>query len=50
MYYNKVLKIWVIDQVDYFLISAIIGSLTIVRRLQKKGIPIDPELLNVVDS
>ena len=28
MYYNKVLKIWVIDQVDYFLISAIIGSLT----------------------
>ena len=27
MYYNRILKIWVIDQLDYFLISAIIGSL-----------------------
>lgn len=27
MYYNKILRIWVIDLVDYSLISAIIGSL-----------------------
>ena len=27
MYYNRILRIWVIDPWDYFLISALIGSL-----------------------
>lgn len=27
MYYNKILKIWVINPVDYFLLSALIGSI-----------------------
>lgn len=26
MYYNRILRIWVLDQLDYFLISAFIGS------------------------
>lgn len=27
MYYNRILRVWVVDQLDYFLLSAIIGSL-----------------------
>jgi hypothetical protein len=27
MYYNKILRVWVIDTVDYLLLSALIGSL-----------------------
>lgn len=27
MYYNRILRIWVVDPLDYFLLSAIIGSL-----------------------
>ena len=27
MYYNRILRIWVINPLDYFLISALIGSL-----------------------
>ena len=27
MYYNKILPVWVVDPFDYFLLSAIIGSL-----------------------
>lgn len=27
MYYNRILRVWVIDPLDYFLISAFIGSL-----------------------
>ena len=27
MYYNRLLRVWVLDQLDYFLISALIGSL-----------------------
>lgn len=27
MYYNRILKVWVVDAVDYFLLSAIIGSI-----------------------
>ena len=27
MYYNRILRVWVLDQLDYFLISAFIGSL-----------------------
>jgi hypothetical protein len=34
MYYNRIFRVWVIDQVDYFLISALIGSL-IAPRLKK---------------
>ena len=26
MYYNRILRVWVIDQLDYFLIGSIIGS------------------------
>jgi len=28
MYYNRILRVWVVDPVDYFLLSAIIGSFT----------------------
>jgi hypothetical protein len=28
MYYNQILRVWVLDLVDYFLLSAFIGSLT----------------------
>ena len=27
MYYNRILRVWVIDPFDYFLFSAIIGSI-----------------------
>ena len=27
MYYNRILRVWVLDQLDYFFISALIGSL-----------------------
>ena len=27
MFYNRILRVWVFDQLDYFLISALIGSL-----------------------
>jgi hypothetical protein len=27
MYYDKMLRVWVVDPLDYFLLSAIIGSL-----------------------
>ena len=27
MYYNRILKVWVVDQLDYFLLSVIIGSI-----------------------
>ena len=27
MYYNRILRVWVVDPLDYFLLSAIIGSL-----------------------
>jgi hypothetical protein len=27
MFYNRILRVWVFDQFDYFLISALIGSL-----------------------
>jgi hypothetical protein len=27
MYYNKILRVWVVDPLDYFLLSAIIGSI-----------------------
>ena len=27
MYYNKILRVWVLDPVDYFLLSAILGSI-----------------------
>ena len=27
MYYNKILRIWVVDQLDYFLLSASLGSI-----------------------
>lgn len=27
MYYNRILRVWVVDPVDYFLLSALIGSL-----------------------
>jgi hypothetical protein len=27
MFYNRILRVWVFDLLDYFLISAIIGSL-----------------------
>ena len=27
MYYNRILRVWVVDQLDYFLISLLIGSL-----------------------
>lgn len=26
MYYNRILRVWVVDQLDYFLLSAIIGN------------------------
>ena len=28
MYYNRILRVWALDPLDYFLLSAIIGSLT----------------------
>jgi hypothetical protein len=34
MFYNRILRVWVFDQLDYFLIGAIIGSL-IASRLKK---------------
>lgn len=27
MYYNRILRVWMVDPLDYFLLSAIIGSL-----------------------
>jgi hypothetical protein len=27
MFYNRTLRVWVLDQLDYFLINALIGSL-----------------------
>ena len=27
MYYNRILRVWVIDPLDYFLLSAILGSI-----------------------
>ena len=27
MYYNRILGVWVVDTVDYFLLSALIGSI-----------------------
>ena len=27
MYYNKILRVWVVDTLDYFLLSAILGSI-----------------------
>jgi hypothetical protein len=27
MYYNRILRVWVVDQLDYFLLSAILGSI-----------------------
>ena len=27
MYYNRILRVWMVDQLDYFLISVFIGSL-----------------------
>jgi hypothetical protein len=27
MFYNKILRVWVFDQLDYFLIGTILGSL-----------------------
>jgi len=27
MYYNRILRIWKLDQLDYFLLGAIVGSL-----------------------
>lgn len=27
MYYNRILRVWVVDPVDYFLLSALIGSI-----------------------
>jgi len=27
MYYNRILRVWVVDQLDYFLVSALIGSI-----------------------
>jgi phosphate/sulfate permease len=27
MYYNRILRVWVLDPLDYFLISAFVGSL-----------------------
>jgi len=27
MYYNRILRLWVLDPLDYFLVSAIVGSL-----------------------
>ena len=27
MFYNRIIRVWVIDPLDYFLISAIIGSI-----------------------
>jgi hypothetical protein len=27
MFYNRILRVWVLDLLDYFLISALIGSL-----------------------
>jgi hypothetical protein len=31
MYYNRILRVWVLDPLDYFLISAFIGSLVALR-------------------
>jgi hypothetical protein len=31
MYYNRILRVWVLDPLDYFLISAFIGSLLALR-------------------
>ena len=28
MYYNRILRVWVVDPLDYFLLSAIIGNIT----------------------
>lgn len=27
MFYNKILRVWVVDPLDYFLLSAILGSI-----------------------
>jgi hypothetical protein len=27
MFYNRILRVWIIEPLDYFLISAIIGSM-----------------------
>jgi len=27
MYYNRILRVWVVDPLDYFLLSAILGSI-----------------------
>jgi hypothetical protein len=37
MYYNRIFNVWVIDQLDYFLISAFVGSLT-ARYLKKYSV------------
>ena len=27
MFYNRILRVWVVDQVDYFLLSTLVGSI-----------------------